>query len=88
MEGMRLGFVGIVIEERAVAGTVNEVLSAFGHMIRGRMGLPDPQTGRGVISLIVEGNNDQLGAMTGRLGNLPGVTVKSALISQKTKTEK
>ncbi len=88
MEGMRLGFVGIVIEERAVAGKVNEVLSAFGHMIRGRMGLPDPQTGRGVISLIVEGNNDQLGAMTGRLGNLPGVTVKSALISQKTKTEK
>ena len=88
MEGMRLGFVGIVIEERAVAGKVNEVLSAFGHMIRGRMGLPDPQTGRGVISLIVEGSNDQLGAMTGRLGNLPGVTVKSALISQKTKTEK
>ena len=52
------------------------------------MGVPDPQTGNGVISLIVEGSNDQLGAMTGRLGNLPGVTVKSALVSQKTKTER
>lgn len=88
MDGKRLGFVGIVIEERAMAGKVNEILSAFGGIIRGRLGMPDPQTGNGVISLIVEGSNDQLGAMTGRLGNLSGVTVKSALVSQKTKTER
>ena len=88
MDGKRLGFVGIVIEERAMAAKVNEILSAFGGIIRGRLGMPDPQTGNGVISLIVEGSNDQLGAMTGRLGNLSGVTVKSALVSQKTKTER
>ena len=68
MDGKRLGFVGIVIEERAMAAKVNEILSAFGGIIRGRLGVPDPQTGNGVISLIVEGSNDQLGAMTGRLG--------------------
>ena len=88
MDGKRLGFVGIVIEERAMAAKVNEILSAFGGIIRGRLGMPAPQTGNGVISLIVEGSNAQLGAMTGRLGNLPGVTVKSALVSQKTKTER
>ena len=88
MDGKRLGFVGIVIEERAMAAKVNEILSAFGGIIRGRLGVPDPQTGNGVISLFVDGSNDQLGAMTGRLGNLPGVTVKSALVSQKTKTER
>lgn len=88
MDGKRLGFVGIVIEERAMAAKVNEILSAFGGIIRGRLGVPDSQTGNGVISLIVEGSNDQLGAMTGRLGNLSGVTVKSALVSQKTKTER
>lgn len=88
MDGKRLGFVGIVIEERAMAAKVNEILSDFGGIIRGRLGVPDPQTGNGVISLIVEGSNDQLGAMTGRLGNLLGVTVKSALVSQKTKTER
>ena len=88
MDGKRLGFVGIVIEERAMAAKVNEILSAFGGIIRGRLGVPDSQTGNGVISLIVESSNDQLGAMTGRLGNLPGVTVKSALVSQKTKTER
>ena len=88
MDGKRLGFVGIVIEERAMAAKVNEILSAFGGIIRGRLGVPDPQTGNGVISLIVEGSTDPLGAMTGRLGTLSGVTVKSALVSQKTKTER
>lgn len=72
MDGKRLGFVGIVIEERAMAAKVNEILSAFGGIIRGRLGVPDPQTGNGVISLIVEGSNDQLGAMTRPAGQSAG----------------
>ena len=43
------------------------------------MGVPDPQSGEAVIGLIVRGTNEQLGALTGRLGNLPGVRAKSAL---------
>lgn len=81
----RLGFVGIVIEERASAPLVNEVLSCFGDIIRGRMGVPDAQSGEAVIGLIVRGGNDKLGALTGRLGNLPGVQVKSALTAPKSK---
>ena len=37
----------------------------------------------GFFPLIVNGSSDQLGAMTGRLGNLPGVQVKSALTAAK-----
>ena len=84
----RLGFIGIVIEDRAVAREVNQILSAFGEIIRGRMGIPDQQTGDAVIGLIVKGTNEQLGAMTGRLGNLKGVQVKSALASPKTEKSK
>ena len=80
---MRLGFVGIVIEDRRQAEEVNRVLSQFGDIIRGRIGVPDQETGRAVIGIIVEGTNDQVGAMTGRLGNLSGVTVKSALTARK-----
>ena len=47
------------------------------------MGVPDPQGGEAVIGLIVRGTIDQLGALTGRLGNLPGVRAKSALTSAK-----
>ncbi len=79
----RMGFVGIIIEDRAAAAKVNEILSAFGSIIRGRMGVPDHETGEAVIGLIVKGTNEQLGAMTGRLGNLSGVQVKSALATKK-----
>ena len=81
---VRLGFVGIVVEERRQAEEVNRVLSQFGGIIRGRIGVPDKETGLAVIGIIVEGTNDQVGAMTGRLGNLPGVTVKSAMTARRT----
>lgn len=77
---------GIVIEDRTSVQAVNEILSAYGSIIRGRMGIPDHQTGEAVIGLIVKGTNDQLGAMTGRLGNLMGVQVKSALTTAKNQT--
>ena len=82
MADERLGFVGIVVEDRTSVPAVNEILSSFSPIIRGRMGVPDPQGGEAVIGLIVRGTNDQ-GALTGRLGNLPGVRAKSALTSAK-----
>ncbi len=83
MSENRLGFVGIVMENRACAGEVNRVVSLYGDMIKGRIGVPDHDTGTAVIGLIVEGSNEAVGAMTGKLGNLPGVTVKSALTARK-----
>jgi putative iron-only hydrogenase system regulator len=83
MSDTRLGFVGVVVEERTRAEDVNRILSAYGEIIRGRIGIPDKDTGLAVIGLIVEGTNEQVGAMTGKLGNLSGVTVKSALTAKK-----
>jgi len=84
----RMGFVGIIIEDRTSVPAVNDILSAFAPIIRGRMGVPDHQTGEAVIGLIVKGTNEQLGAMTGRLGNLSGVQVKSALASPQKEEKK
>ena len=79
----RLGFVGIVVENREETPRVNRVLSEAGALIRGRIGVPNVEEGTAVIGLIVEGTNEELGAMTGRLGNIPGITVKSALTGRK-----
>lgn len=87
MGDTRLGFVGVVVEERSRAEDVNRILSTFGGIIRGRIGIPDQETGLAVIGLIVEGTNEQVGAMTGKLGNLSGVTVKSALTAKKNRKE-
>lgn len=76
----RLGVIGIVVKEREnAAGKVNQILSDFGEVIVGRMGVPYRERQTSVIALIVDGNTDQIGALTGRLGAVTGVTVKSAL---------
>lgn len=79
-EDRRLGFIGIVIEDRErSAATVNETLSRYGDRIIGRMGLPYRERNVNVITVIVDMQNDEMGELTGRLGSLPGVTVRAAL---------
>ncbi len=85
----RIGVIGIVIHEpKNVAEKVNTVISGYGHIVIGRMGIPKPEANVGVIALIIEGTTDEVGALTGKLGNLPGVTVKSALTTQSLEEEK
>jgi len=43
------------------------------------MGIPYHERGLSVISLIVDGTTDEIGALTGKLGNIPSVKVKSAI---------
>ena len=76
----RLGFVGIIIENRKEAAPkVNAVLSEYGESIVGRMGLPYHERHCNVITLIVDANTDEVGSLTGKLGKIKGVSVKSAL---------
>lgn len=79
MEDKRLGVVGIVVEDLDAAEPINTVLHAFAEVIVGRMGIPYRERGVSVISLIVDGENDAISAMTGKLGRIPHVTVKTAL---------
>jgi len=76
----RIGVIGIVVEHREdVADKLNEILSHHADIIVGRMGIPYRERGISVISLIVDGTTDEIGSLTGQLGALPGVNVKSAL---------
>ena len=76
----RLGFVGIIIEDRENnAAGVNRLLGDFGNMIIARTGVPYQKRSCSVITLIVDTTTDELGVLTGKLGTLPGVSVKSML---------
>lgn len=81
----RIGVVGIVVENRReMASTVNEILGAYSDIVVGRMGVPYRAKNLSVIALIVDGSTDAIGALTGKLGALPGVKVKSALTGRRT----
>lgn len=75
----RLGVVGIVVEDNSVSDEINNLLHQYSGIIAGRMGLPYKERGVSVISLIVDGTVDEISAMTGKLGKLKGVFVKSAI---------
>lgn len=76
----RIGVVGIVISgDRSVAVEVQKVLSEFADIIVGRMGVP--REGANAIALIVEGTQERVSALTGKLGRFSALTVKSAMTS-------
>lgn len=83
MAAGRIGVVAVILEdERQSAAEVNDLLSQFAHCIRARLGVPNLEKDLHVIALVVEISTEELGALTGRLGKLPGVTVKSLLTNK------
>jgi putative iron-only hydrogenase system regulator len=82
----RLGFVGLIIEDREKnAATVNALLAEFGDMILARTGVPCPERNCSAITLVIDATTDELGSLTGKLGRLSGVSVKS-MLSKPSKT--
>jgi putative iron-only hydrogenase system regulator len=75
----RLGVAGIVIEDTTVVPAVNAILHEFAELIVGRMGIPYRTRGVSIVSIILDGSTDDISALTGRLGRVPGVSVKTAL---------
>lgn len=77
----RLGVVGIVVADRqSMARRVNEILSDFGEIIVARTGVPYRERGVAVISVIIDATTNELGALTGRLGMLEHIRVKSLML--------
>ena len=80
----RIGIIGIVIDDpKKSAEKVNELLSEFSDIIIGRMGLPYKKRSVSIISVMVDGTNDRIGALSGKLGRIEGVNAKSVLSNKK-----
>ncbi len=76
----RVANISIVIRDRHSAAKVNEILSGNGDVVRGRLGLPYPERGVSVIIILVDADNKKISAITGAMGNLPGVTLRSTML--------
>ncbi len=77
----RIGTITILIRDREVSPSVNQILSEHADIILCRQGLPFHDSPVAVMSLIVEGSMNQINALTGPLGRLPGLSCKTALAS-------
>lgn len=78
----RIAIIGIAVNNRQeTAEKVNEILSTYANLIVGRMGIPYKERGISVISIIVDGSNDEIGALSGKLGSIKGIKVKVGMLS-------
>lgn len=75
----RVGTALIQIESRENVHTLNDVISKHSPIIIARQGLPR-SNGQSIISLVLEGTTDEIGALTGQLGRIKGIQVKSVLL--------
>lgn len=79
----RIGSVLILLLNKESASQVNAIISMHSSMIIGRQGLPINDSIAGIISLVLEGTTDQIGSLTGQLGRVKGVEVKSVVLKIK-----
>ncbi|MEG0798379.1 MAG: iron-only hydrogenase system regulator [Acidaminococcaceae bacterium] len=73
----RIALIGIIVENTESTEKINELLHANGQYIVGRMGIPYRTKGLNIISVIIDAPNNIISALTGKLGQIPGLSVKT-----------
>ena len=79
----RIGTITILIKGKTAVPSVNALLSEYGDIVLARQGLPLHHRNINVISLVIEGTIETISALTGKIGRLKDVEVKSILTKYK-----
>lgn len=74
----RVAVMGIIVENFESAEMLNPLLHEYGKWIIGRMGVPYRQKGINIVSIAIDAPQDVISALSGKIGKLPGVSVKTA----------
>ena len=74
----RVAVISIIVENPDMVQTLNGLLHEYSGFIIGRMGIPYRKRRVNIISVALDAPQDTIAAMAGKMGSLPGVTVKTA----------
>ena len=74
----RVAVISIIVEQEDAVAPLNDLLHQYGQYIIGRMGIPYREKGINIISIAIDAPQDVISAMAGKIGNLPGVSAKTA----------
>ncbi|MDR2946731.1 MAG: iron-only hydrogenase system regulator [Candidatus Adiutrix sp.] len=77
----RVAIIGIIVEKQDSVDKLNTILHDYAEVIIGRMGLPYRKKNISIISLAVDAPQEVISALSGKLGRLDGVAVKTAYSS-------
>ena len=68
----------IIVEKEGAVEQLNAVLHEYGEHIIGRMGIPYRKKGINIVSIALDAPQDTISALAGKLGNIEGLSVKTA----------
>ena len=74
----RVAVISIIVENPEAIETLNHLLHEAGQYIIGRMGIPYRPKHISIVSIAMDAPQDTISALAGKLGNLDGVSVKTA----------
>ena len=74
----RVAVMSIIVENGDSVEKLNSILHEAGQYIIGRMGIPYRKRNISIISIAMDAPQDTISALSGKIGNLPGVSVKTA----------
>lgn len=83
----RVAVMSIIVENGDVVERLNTILHDFSDFIIGRMGLPYRKRKVSIIAIALDAPQNTISALSGKIGSLPGVTVKTAYSSVISKNE-
>ena len=74
----RVAVMGIIVEETSAVESLNGLLHQYAEYIIGRMGIPYRKRGVSIVSIAIDAPQDVISALSGKIGKLQGVSVKTA----------
>lgn len=80
----RVAVMSIIIQNPDTVERLNAMLHDYGEYIIGRMGIPYRRKGINIISIAMDAPQDVISALSGKIGRLDGVSVKTAFSPVKT----
>ncbi len=77
MEEKRISVLSVIVENRESSQKLNAYLSQYGEYVVGRMGIPYREKGVSVLCVVLDAPAAEVNALTGKIGQLAGVTAKT-----------
>ena len=74
----RVAVMSIIVENPDSVERLNGILHEFGEYIIGRMGIPYRKRKISIISVALDAPQNTISSLAGKMGSLPGVSVKTA----------
>lgn len=74
----RVAVMAIIVEDLGSAESLNALLHEYARYVVGRMGIPYRERNISVMSVVLDAPQDDISTLAGRIGALPGVSVKTA----------